>query len=264
MRPKIRRTRLVAAVTWRSRLLLFVYALAFIPFAMSTPAPGVTSIFPLALGRGQREASVASQPGDPAKRDVDCAESLAGPAAARAAGQPPRESSLGGESFSEVLYEGGQVLDALAAARPRRALGAEARAPSSSKVRNARRAACSRLERNLSWNYPPPAELGDERACLQEVLKDEDTVDPQPGLSVRPYCFEKLNVVKGEHSAVDLIPLLEGEARGFAEEPSLILKSEAELAGCADTVPLPYTDPILDSYPVFLRLVLELFRLRLV
>ena len=188
--------------------------------------------------------------------------------------QPPREPRGASSAFEYALRHprtGNGQLDAssvellvddavgalggLATARTRDPLDCSASSPSFFGLPGA--ACANRIREGLRDRVrlfgAPTESLPPAGSCLSSVLGSQNTVNPDPVSTVRPYLAEKLKVVSSEHRTVDLLPLLTGDALAYAIDPQLILKGDLDVDP-ADR-PQLYTDPALQDRKGLLALV---------
>ena len=134
-------------------------------------------------------------------------------------------------AVSALVKLGLSVLRSLLMARPQVPLRVDGTlSPESKSVNDFVEGAEEHFTEKL-WTYgPPDGDLPDLGKCLRELLKSEDTVSGGQATTVRPYCPEKLSLLTGNHTMVDLEELLDQEAQSFAREPDrYILLEEKDI-----------------------------------
>ena len=168
-----------------------------------------------------------------------------------------------GRALKDVLVDKGlAAIESLASARTRAPLGSGVCPSRSSSTSAARSATCARLEAALDVYAVSDADgfavLEPPSHALSSVLKSVDTFDADRRCTVEPYDQSRLRVATGSERSVDLEPLLDPEARFYAEHAEeLIVSADPDISAADFNF---YSDPLLRVRENLLGLVLLLAR----
>ena len=110
------------------------------------------------------------------------------------------------------------------------------------------------LQERIVAHAPPSADVRRTRS-LSDILESDNTYQPDPIVTVRPFDFERVQVTKPGHATQPLIPFLDGDALQYATDPRRILNPDSDVD--RSEVPKLYTDPALEDRGTLLKLALS-------
>ena len=84
---------------------------------------------------------------------------------------------------------------------------------------DARGASRSRLAGGLALHLRHAVEIPDRHGCLEEIVHSTDTFHAGRRVTVEAYDESRVSFLSAEHKVVPLVPLLDPDARRYAENP---------------------------------------------
>ena len=163
-----------------------------------------------------------------------------------------------------LVAVGAKALGSLAAARTGKPLACGGCSSSTLPAGTALPATCQPFADHVSTLCSDASAVPSYVSCLADVLKSDDTLHGCDLTTVRPYCADRVNVVKNRHRAIRLEPLVGDSLLEVLDQPEkFILRSDAADVEMSEGQQI-YIGPLLKEPAVLLELIRKLKKLGLV